>query len=308
MAIGRTPGSSSPSPDERTLSGLLAVLERAPALPSAGRPRPRRAVVHPSAGARGRRLLPVARPVLPPRPRPAAAAVARATTPVPVMWRPATERPAVPVPAGPPRRRSQPGLARRLALWGAGPNGAHLAWNRPAPVAAASAPAAAPAPAAPRRLGTRLRRGVRRLALWGAGPTAGHVAWNVPPQPRIYSARLPVRPAPPVGTTAVRLTELPSTPPNRPAASSPAAAILPAPSLRAAGVHVRASARPPRASQPRASELTGWPAIRTGPCPALPAPSGWPSREAGPRAGARSPGRARTRGDPPACRVRGPTP
>ncbi len=321
MAIGRTPGSSSPSPDEGTLSGLLAVLERAEARPSAGRPRPRRAVLHASPRARGRHVLPMARPVLPPRPRPSAPAVvpavvpARPATPAPVMWRPATGRPVVQPPAAP---RRQPGLARRLALWGAGPDGAHLAWNRPVAVAAApiatTPPPTTPPPDGPAAAGPapraglvgRLRRGVRRLALWGAGPTGAHLAWNVPPQPRVYSLRLPPLPA---RTAPVRLTELPSTPTIQPAASSPAAALVPAPRLRAAGVHLRATARPPRASQPRASEPTGWPAVRPEPCPALPAPSGWPVRETGGlRVGTRSPDRARTRGDPPTCRIRGPSP
>ena len=315
MAIERTPGSSSPSPDESTLSGLLAVLERAPALPSAGRPRPRRAVLRAAAGARGHRLLPVARPVPQPRPRPVAPAAqtigARVPGPAPVMWR--TDRTAVRPAAVPLPPRRRPGLTRRLALWGSGTDGAHLAWNRSAPTAipaAAALVADAAAPAGRPSLRGRLRQGVRRLALWGAGATGSHLAWNVPPQPRVYSLRLPARPA---ATDAVRLTELPSTPSIEPVASSPAAALLPAPSLRAAGVHIRASSRPPRPSQPRASESpVGWPAHPPAPapepCPALPAPSGWPSREAGPPAGTRSLGRARTRGDPPTCRVRGPTP
>src|SRR4051794_33862041 len=63
--------------------------------------------------------------------------------------------PAAPPPA-PPRRRA-PG--RRPALWGAGPDGAHLAWRAaplrvhrlgagPAPAARTAAPAARPAPTA----------------------------------------------------------------------------------------------------------------------------------------------------------------
>ncbi|WP_409332951.1 hypothetical protein [Trujillonella humicola] len=297
MVNGATPRSSSPSSGDTGLTGLLAVLERAEALPPAGRPRPRRAVRR---GSARRPALPAARPVLPPRARPAAAPLAapRPAPPAPVMWRPAEECPAIP-----PRR--QPGLVRRLALWGAGPDGAHLAWNRPAPAAPASSAGAAEPVASPPRPGLRgrLRRGVRRLALWGAGPTGAHLAWNVPPQPRVFSARLPVLPPAP---TAVRLTALPSALPNRPAAPSPAAALLPAPRPRAAGVPLRAPARPPRAAQPRATGATGWPTspatARPQPCPALPAPSGWPPRDL------RSPGRARTRGDPAACRIRGSPP
>ncbi|MGY1746276.1 hypothetical protein [Blastococcus sp. SYSU D00695] len=299
MANARTPGSSSPSPGEGTLGGLLAVLERAEALPPAGRPRPRRAALHVPAGRRG---LPAARPVPQPRPRPAAPAAssapARAAVPAPVMWRPAGSPPLAPPP---PARR--PGLVRRLALWGAGPDGAHLAWNRPATTPPTVPPAA---PAVPRRgVGDRLRRGVHRLARWGAGPTGAYLAWNVPPQPRVHSLRLPPLPRPAAAGAAVVLTELPSIPTIRPAASSPAAALLPAPRPRAAGVLLRAPARPPRASQPRASEPPGWPATRPEPCPALPAPSGWPDRDT---PGARSPGRARTRGDPSTCRVRGSPP
>lgn len=300
MTNGRTPRSSSSSSAEGALSGLLAVLERAEALPPADRPRPRRAARHAAAGSARRAALPTARPVLPPRARPVAAPAVppRPATPAPVMWRPAGAPP-VPAPAAP---RRQPGLARRLALWGAGPDGAHLAWNRPAPAVPAVPPspgAAEPVASLPRRgLRARLRHGVRRLALWGAGPTGAHLAWNVPPQPRVYPARLPV---PPAGSAAVRLTALPDTP-IRPAAPSPAAALLPAPRPRAAGVLLRAPARPPRASQPRASEPTGWPAVRPEPCPALPAPSGWPPRDP------RSPGRARTRGDPATCRIRGSPP
>ncbi|MGY1773854.1 hypothetical protein [Blastococcus sp. SYSU D00813] len=295
MTNGRAPRSSSSSSGEGALTGLLAVLERAEALPPAGRPRPRRAVRHAAVAGARRAPLPMARPVLPPRARPAAAPAvpARPVPPAPVMWRPAGTPP-VPPPA-PPRR--EPGLVRRLALWGAGPDGAHLAWNRPAPAAPVPPSRAAEPVASPPRRGLRdrLRHGVRRLARWGAGPTGAHLAWNVPPQPRVYPARLPVVPA---VSPAVRLTALPDTP-IRPAASSPAAALLPAPRPRAAGTHLRAPARPPRAPQPRASEPTGWPAVRPEPCPALPAPPGWPPRDP------RSPGRARTRGDPATCRIRG---
>ncbi|WP_029430638.1 hypothetical protein [Blastococcus sp. URHD0036] len=310
MTNGRTPRSSSSSSDEHTLSGLLTVLERADALPSAGRSRPRRAVLHTSAGARGQRLRQPARPVPAPRLRPTAQPVpVRATAPAPVMWR--RDLADAPAPVAPPALPApQPGLVRRLALWGAGPEGEHLAWNRPRP-RTAPAPVSVPTVAGPPRpslraaAAGRLRRQVRRLALWGAGADGQHLAWNAPPPPRVYSARLPVRPA---SSGVVRLTALPSTPTIKPAASSPAAALSPALHLRAAGSLSRAAARPPRASQPRASELTGWPAVRPEPCPALPAPSGWPVREPGVRACARSPGRARTRGDPPACRVRGSPP
>jgi hypothetical protein len=62
-------------------------------------------------------------PVPAARPRPVAATPAPAAAPV---W-------TAPTPAARPGLRARVrGLVRRLALWGAGPGGAHLAWGRPA--------------------------------------------------------------------------------------------------------------------------------------------------------------------------------
>ena len=167
MANGRTPRSSSPSPDEGTPRGLPAVLERAEARPSAGRARPRRAVLHSSpAGARRRQVRPVRPPV------PAAVPVpVRPATPAPVMWRPAAERHAgraARPAAAPARPRPPPGpLGRRP-----GRRPPRLEPARSGGPATERPRARAPEHPAPRvGLAGRLRRGVRRLALWGAGPT-----------------------------------------------------------------------------------------------------------------------------------------
>jgi hypothetical protein len=106
--------------DDLTLSGLLDVLDRAEPQPARSGSRSGRAALHRTGVAR----------------RPSA------VRPVPV---PAVRpRPLVPAPAAPVRTAPAPapavrrglrarvrGLVRRLALWGAGPDGAHLAWGRP---------------------------------------------------------------------------------------------------------------------------------------------------------------------------------
>ncbi|MBM7806673.1 hypothetical protein JOD57_002510 [Geodermatophilus bullaregiensis] len=194
MAIDRAPAPSSAAlPDDLTLAGLLGLLDGADELPR--RRRPRRAVVTRSPGAPGAlRPLPVARPVPAPRPRPAAPAVATAGT--------APDRGAeLPVPGSRLRARLR-AATRRLAMWGAGPDGAHAAWP--------TAPVVVP----PARPGV-----LRRLALWGAGPGGAHLAWGRPARPA---------PAAPAANGPVVLTELPNTPTVRPAASSPAAALSPA--------------------------------------------------------------------------------
>ena len=98
-------------------------------------------------------------------------------------------------------------LIRRIALWGAGPDGENLAWR--------CAPVTRPP-----------RRGlVRRLALWGAGDAGEYLAWGR------QAVRLTAQQANP----PVVLREMPSTPtvPSDPAQGS------------ARGVFPRCGALPP---------------------------------------------------------------
>ncbi|MGY1704319.1 hypothetical protein ACI79C_07080 [Geodermatophilus sp. SYSU D00697] len=131
MALDRAPVTrASRVADDLTLSGLLDVLERADELPLR-RPRPGRAtVLRPGATRRPARSLPVARPVPVPRPRPASSAAPAPVPPAPPAAV-AAPRPAADQPPRPTLRARLRALVRRLALWGAGPDGAHLAWGRP---------------------------------------------------------------------------------------------------------------------------------------------------------------------------------
>ena len=132
MANDRAPSPrSSRTADDLTLGGLLDVLDRAEPLPARSGPRPRRAAVHRTGGARrSAAVRPVPVPTVRPRPVPPAPAPA-----APVWSAPA------PAPAPRPGLRARVrGLVRRLALWGAGPDGAHLAWGRPASTAQAPRP------------------------------------------------------------------------------------------------------------------------------------------------------------------------
>ncbi|MGY1638262.1 hypothetical protein ACI78V_16580 [Geodermatophilus sp. SYSU D00742] len=289
MAIDRAPLlRPSRVSDDLTLSGLLDVLERADELPLRDRPRPARAAaLRPGRSRTARtphalRPLPPARPVPVPRSRPP-----QAQFPAPA---------ARPEPAAAAGRR--PGLLarlravpRRLALWGSGPDGAYLAWGRPAvtrPPAVASPTGRWPVPAEARaglgarlpRLGARLRAVPRRLALWGSGPDGAYLAWGRPPAPA------------PRADGPVVLTELPSTPTIQPAASSPAAALLPA--------------RAPRPVAPSRVPVVP-PLARQVPAP-RPTPSPGTARAGhGPR-GARASGPARARGDPRPPPARGQPP
>jgi len=204
-----------------------------------------------------------------------------------------------------PERRPVTGLrdlARRAALWGAGPQGEYAAWRTPEP-----------APRPPLR--PRLRAFTRRIALWGSGPRGEHLAWG---RPAPVSAPRQVDPP-------VVLRELPSTPTIRPAASSPAVALIPAPTVpspRTGPAVLRATATAPVAAvRPTSTGPVGpgW----APPPPGWPQPPAWGSRRqvavpvgrttvlpplpSGPRrtvpasraatAGARA-GPARARGDP----------
>src|SRR3954454_13146989 len=170
-----SPAATSPVPSssgaDGSLAGLLGVLDRADAmLPRQHRSRQpyrpgqaqrpwRSAATRASRGVALRPVPPLRSSVPAPAPAPADP--------------PAPPPPAVAV-AAPPHRRRLRGLARRAALWGAGPDGENLAWNR------SSAAAQPPAPAG-RRGG--LRRLPRRLALWGAGPDGAHLASWSPTRP-----------------------------------------------------------------------------------------------------------------------------
>jgi hypothetical protein len=112
--------------DDLTLTGLLDVLDQAEPLPARRGPRAGRAALHRTGAVRRPAAV---RPVPVPaaRPRPVAATPAPAAAPV---W-------TAPTPTARPGLRARVrGLVRRLALWGAGPGGAHLAWGRPAAPAA----------------------------------------------------------------------------------------------------------------------------------------------------------------------------
>jgi hypothetical protein len=252
------------------------------------------------------------RPVQPTRPVHTAADRASARA---VLLRPVPAAPAarpVQAPRTPtvtvvpePERRPVTGLrdlVRRAALWGAGPQGEYAAWRTPEP-----------APRPPLR--PRLRALTRRIALWGSGPRGEHLAWGGPAP---VAALRQVDPP-------VVLRELPSTPMIRPAASSPAVALIPAPtapSPRTGPAVLRVTTTAPVAADrptPSGPVGPGW----APPPPGWPQPPAWGSRRqvavpvgrttvlpplpAGPRrsgpasraatAGARA-GPARARGDP----------
>ena len=183
-----------------SLAGLIDVLDRADDALGPRRPRPRRAVVHRS---------------------PAMRMVAD-------RWDPLRE--------SSPYVASRPGALRGTPSRPVPLRTVQLHSVRPAPAARVPAPAVppmpprpAPAPEPPRGLRAALRSLVRRVALWGAGPGGVHLAWGAPTPSPVYrpgairttpSRAADRRPLDP----PVVLRELPSTPTNRPAAPSPAAA------------------------------------------------------------------------------------
>ncbi|WNV75746.1 hypothetical protein [Geodermatophilus sp. DSM 44513] len=186
---------TSDRPDELSLGGLLDLLDRAEPLPGRTGSRPARPAVHRAGPARRPSAV---RPVPVPatRPRPATPPPAAAPTPATPTW-------TAPAPAPAPRPRLRErirGLVRRLALWGAGPAGAHLAWGRPAPSAPAPRPGgpvvltelpstptiqpAAPSPAAALRP-ARTPRPVRSPRVPVVAPLARHTPAPRPaPAPR----------------------------------------------------------------------------------------------------------------------------
>ncbi len=261
--------------DGLPLAGLLDLLVRADAVPHRRRP-VRAAVTRHPAARRALRPLPMARPVPVPRPRPARpSAVPVTASAVPVTAAAASAAPAAPTGAGLPAAPVRPGgsrlrarvraTVRRLAMWGAGPDGAHAAWPTPPVVVPPAGPGL-----------------VRRLAMWGAGPGGAYLAWG-PPRPPAPAA--PVVPLAP-GNGAVVLTELPSTPTIASAVPSPTAA-------SSAGGPARSLPRP-RAAVP-ALAPAGWPARPAAGRPLARAPD-LPSSTGG---------TVRTRGDPAPHRARG---
>jgi hypothetical protein len=267
--IGRDTGHS--------LAGLIDVLDRADGGSPHGRSSTRRPATYRPAGSRAGAVRTA--PLRSVQPAPMARPV------------PGAARPPEVAPLPDPTVGRVHSLLRRVALWGAGPQGEHLAWRPPAR-AVAVRPAVAPriaAPQAPRRP-NRVRRFVRRVALWGAGPGGEHLAWGAG---TLTTTRPQARPAPkPVADRPVVLREMPSTPTIQPAAPSPAAALPPhgpastgprwrppVPRGAVAVPGVRPRGRPER------SQATGWP-------PQVPA-SGVPT------------GLVRARGDPLSAPARG---
>jgi hypothetical protein len=268
----------------RTLAGLLDVLDRAD-VPAASRARTRRpAADRPDAYRRGTARRTPLRPVPqapPARPAPAGALPVAAPAAVRV---PAAEQPG--------RLRA---LTRRTALWGAGVDGEYLAWTGTAatrPVEVAHTPAAASAVPAIRRL-PRLRALVRRVALWGAGVDGAYLAWR--PAGRTAAIREPVD-LRPLADRPVVLREMPSTPTIQPAASSPAAALLPRGPASSAG---------PRGVRPVSPRAVPVPGVRPGGRLERSGATGWPSLARSFPAGN---GLVRARGDPVSCPVRGSPP
>jgi hypothetical protein len=251
-----------------TLAGLIDVLDRADGPAPARRPQPRRTSAHRPSGTRtgAVRTVPL-----------------RSVQPAPM---------ARPVPAAPrgyavpePERAQVTGLAdlvRRAAMWGAGPQGEHLAW-RPRP----AAPAAVPASLRPavRRPG-RIRTLLRRAAMWGSGPRGEFLAWGGP-----ATASVPREVDPPVV-----LRELPSTPTIQPVAPSPAAALLPRGPASSAGS---------RGMPPVPRGAVAVPGVGPGGPPERFRATGRPPPD---RRSSVATGLVRTRGDPVSCPARGSPP
>jgi hypothetical protein len=248
-AAARLPADLPGRDTARTLAGLIHVLDRADGVPGPIRPvRHRSAASSRSGAGRGVPLRSV-RPAPPARPAPAPLRVV-VDDPAPTEWTASQ----APVPPGP-----LTAMVRRVALWGAGRQGEHLAWR-------GSAPATGQAPVRPSLL-TAL---VRRVAFWGAGRQGEHLAWSgVPP-------RTAAQPARPHADHPVVLRELPSTPTVQPVASSPATALVAGPASSPAepvALPARSGSRPtvrrvvtrlpagPGVAMPSAptSQPTGWP-------------------------------------------------
>lgn len=238
-----------------TLAGLIDVLDRA----DQSRPRP--------------------------RPRPATHRTARPAPLRSVQPAPAARVPRpVALPVHSPRvvvvpdRVREPlgglrGIGRRVALWGAGDQGQHLAWRTPPP----------PAPV-PGRRRAAVRAFTRRMALWGAGEQGRNLTWGRPAARALRDLDPPVV-----------LRELPSTPSIQPVAPSPAAALLPAGPASSPGSRT-GTAAPDATARP------------THPGPTDPAARHRPRAGWSPPRDCPSPGRYGARSTPPSLPVRPPVP
>ena len=297
-AAARMPADLTGPDPSSTLAGLIDVLDRADGGTPWRRPLPRHAAAARAAAYRSGAVRTV--PLRSVRPAPPA-------RPAPVPFRALPQAPATTVAAGSSPLGLVARLTRRVALWGAGADGAHLAWHSSAPAAVSPYPVAAaaaerhPAPGRPGLLAA-LRR---RAALWGAGAHGEYLAWSAAPLPR-SAARISLR-----GVDGpVVLRELPSTPTVQPAVPSPAAALVPGPVSSPAGPEAppalighRPPAPPVAESEPAGPRVPVQSA-RT------PQPTGWPHRPL--RSSSRparsfptATGLARARGDPVPGRARG---
>jgi hypothetical protein len=297
-AAARMPADLTGRDSGRSLAGLIDVLDRADGGTPRRRPLPRHAAAARAAAHRSGAVRTV--PLRSVRPAPPA-------RPAPVPFRALPQAPATTVPA----YSTPPGvvarLTRRVALWGAGADGAHLAWHVSAPAAVSPYPVAAaaaqrrPAPGRPGLLAA-LRR---RAALWGAGAHGEYLAWSAAPLPR-SAARISLR-----GVDGpVVLRELPSTPTVQPAVPSPAAALVPGPVSSPAGPEAppaQIGHRPP--APPVAESEPAGPRVPVQSA-RTPQPTGWPHRPL--RSSSRparsfptATGLARARGDPVPGRARG---
>ncbi|MCF6745361.1 hypothetical protein E9529_14010 [Blastococcus sp. KM273128] len=221
-----------------------------------------------------------------PRPRPAAHRSARPAPLRSVQPAPAARVPRpVAFPVHSPRvvvvpeRVREPlgglrGIGRRVALWGAGDQGQHLAWRTTPP----------PAPV-PGRRRAAVRAFTRRMALWGAGEQGRHLSWGRPASRALRDLDPPVV-----------LRELPSTPSIQPVASSPAAALLPAVPASSPGSRT-GTAAPDATARPSSHPGPTDPAARHRPRAGWRPQRDWPS-----------PGRYGARSTPPSLPVRTPAP
>ena len=297
-AAARLPADLTGRDSARTLAGLIDVLDRADGGTPRRRPLPRhaaasRAAAHRSGAVRTVPLRSV-RPAPPARP-----------APVPFRVAPRTTAPAA---AASTSSGLLGRLTRRAALWGAGPDGAHLAWRSSAPVAVPGR-LVEPGPAAARGRAPGARGLLaamrRRAALWGAGRHGEYLSWSAPPLPH-SAARISLAHI----DGPVVLRELPSTPTVKPATPSPVAALVPGPASSPAepaappALIGHRSPAPPVVESEFAGPRVPVPSART------PQPTGWPHRP--PRSSSRparsfptATGLARARGDPVPARARG---